>query len=207
MQESGAFPNPLTWQQIFKPSNRTSLDNPKFGAYPQSLDPLGTERVPTFSNRLTWEISIQPTKIQAFHPNFPRQPKIWCIPPTPGPSRNRDGPDIVQPLNLRNINPTNKDSTNILIKNLNKNNTYEMEVPNARWCSKHMRWGRCFCQKMASSTAYKGSLNIVEGIVNMSIVHTWIGLSFWAMNIQNEGRKWAHAKNPNPGKLKCKKTC
>ena len=67
----------------------------------------------TLSNPLNSKISTQPTKIQPVHPNLPKQPKIWCIPPTFGPSRNWEGPYIVQPIHLRHITLSTQTSLDI----------------------------------------------------------------------------------------------
>ena len=63
-------------------------------------------------NPLTWVISTQPTKFQPVQQNLSRQPRIWCIPPTRGPYRNREGADIVQSLKCDNINSANKNYAN-----------------------------------------------------------------------------------------------
>ena len=48
--------------------------------------------------------------------------------------------------------------------------------------------GWCFAYKWASSVAYKGSSNIVQGVANMSTLRIRVGLSFWILNIHDENK-------------------
>ena len=86
------------------------MPHAKILSKPLPVDPLQTEKVLTESNPLTWEISTQQKKVKPVNPNLCRHPKIWCKPPTPGSSENREGPYIALHLNLRNINLTKKDT-------------------------------------------------------------------------------------------------
>jgi hypothetical protein len=67
------IPNSQPLNLRFNPSTRNYIVNQQSSAYPQPIEPLRAERVPTLSNPLSWDISTQQPKIISVHLNLSRE--------------------------------------------------------------------------------------------------------------------------------------